>query len=357
MTPPALTPPALLRDRSFWTGLVPPLVLGGIAWAVGQLVPVLGAPVVAILLGLVMGQFAGQRPGWQRGVTFCAKKVLQASIVLLGAGMSLTQVARIGGAGLPVMLGTIILAVGVGIPLSRALKVDRETRILVTYGTSICGASAIATMSQVIGARGAAVAVSIAVIVLYNVAAAVVFPFLGQALHLDFSSFGLWAGTAINDTSSVVAASTSFDAQLGAAGIVAAGMSAAAYAVVVKLTRTLMIVPLALFQQWFGNRQRPAAERTHTVWWRLVPLFLVWFLVAATLRTVGVIPDAWGPTLSFLAHFGTTVAMAAVGMTSSLSAIKDAGWRPLALGGILWLLLALGSLALQALTGQLHTLP
>lgn len=331
----SLTLPPLVRDRSFWFGLVPPFFLGGIAWAVGQRVPVLGAPVVAILLGLVLGQVAGQRPRWRRGVTFCAKKVLQTSIVLLGAGMSLTQVARIGGAGLPVMLGTILLVVGVGIPLSRMLKVERETRILVTYGTAICGASAIATMSQVIGARSAAVAVSIAVIVLYNVLAAVVFPFLGQAMHLDFSSFGLWAGTAVNDTSSVVAAATAFDAQMAAAGITAAGMSAAAYAVVVKLTRTLMLVPLAVYQQWFGNRQRPGAERTDTVWWRLIPPFLVWFLVAATVRSAGVIPDTWGPTLSFLAHFGTTVAMAAVGMTSSLTAIKEAGWRPVALGGIL----------------------
>ena len=349
--------PALLRDRSFWIGLLPPFLVGAIAWAVGRMFPVLGAPVVAILLGLVVGQFAGQRPGWQRGVTFCAKKVLQTSIVLLGAGMSLTEVARIGGAGLPVMIGTILVAVGLGIPLSRSLKVDRETRILITYGTSICGASAIATMSQVIGAGGASVAVAIAVIVLYNVLGAVIFPFLGQAMHLDFSSFGLWAGTAINDTSSVVAASTSFDTQMGAAGMVAVGMSAAAYAVVVKLTRTLMIVPLALFQQWFGNRQLPVEKRKHTVWYRLIPPFLVWFLVAATVRSVGVIPDAWGPTLSFLANFGTTVAMGAVGMTSSLSAIKDAGWRPLALGGILWLLIALASLGLQALTGQLHTLP
>jgi len=347
----------LIRDRSFWIGLLPPVLLGAVAWAVGQAFPVLGAPVVAILLGLVVGQFAGQRPEWARGVTFCAKKVLQTSIVLLGAGMSLAQVAQIGGAGLPVMVGTIVVAVAVGIPLSRKLKVERETRILVTYGTSICGASAIATMSQVIGAGGGPVAVAIAVIVLYNVLGAIVFPFLGQAMHLDFSSFGLWAGTAINDTSSVVAASTSFDTQMAAAGFVAAGMSAAAYAVVVKLTRTLMIVPLALFQQWFGNRILPPEQRTYTVWWRLIPPFLVWFLVAAAARSFGFIPEAWGATVSFLANFGTTVAMAAVGMTSSLTAIKQAGWRPVALGGILWVLIALTSLGLQALTGQLHTLP
>lgn len=352
-----VTPTPLLRDRSFWRGIVPPLVLGIAAWRLGLVFPVLGAPVIGIVLGLVVGQIFGQRRDWARGVGFAAKKVLQASIVVLGATMSLQQVARIGGAGLPVMLGTILVAVGVGLPLARALKVEGQTGSLVTYGTSICGASAIATMSAVMGAEASAVAVAIAVIVLYNVLAAIVFPFLGQAMGLDFASFGLWAGTAVNDTSSVVAASTAFDAQMAAQGVVAAGMTAAAYAVVVKLTRTLMIVPLALFEQVRQNRARPGSERSSAPWYRMVPPFLVFFLLAAALRTVGVIPDAWGPGLTVAAHLGTTVAMAAVGMTSSFTAIRSAGWRPLALGGILWVLVAASSLALQAATGQLRTLP
>ena len=339
-----------------WPGFAAPLVLGLAAWLVGRQLPLLGGPVVGVLAGLVWGQFVGLRPGWAKGVGFCSRQVLQASVVLLGAGMSLQQVAEIGAAGLPVMIGTVVVAVAVGLPLTRALKVERETGLLVTYGTSICGASAIATMSQVIGAQSSAVAVSVAVIVLYNVLAAVVFPYLGQAMGLDHTSFGLWAGTAVNDTSSVVAASTAFDEQLLAAGIVATGMTAASYAVVVKLTRTLMIVPLAVFQQWSSNRNRPAAERTTTPWYRLVPTFLVLFLVAAGLRSLGVIPDAAGPGIRLLAGFGITVAMTAIGMNSSLSAIRAAGWRPLALGAILWALVAVSSLVLQAVTGQLHTL-
>ncbi|MDO5286790.1 MAG: putative sulfate exporter family transporter [Actinomycetia bacterium] len=344
----------LLGDRRFWAGLVPPLLAGGVSWGVGRVLPVLGGPVVAILLGLLVGQLAGQRPGWSTGVTFCSKKVLQGSIVLLGASMSLVQVAQVGRAGLPVMLGTILLAVGAGLPLARLLKMDHVTGGLVTYGTTICGASAIATMSQVMAAPSSAVAVSIGVIVLYNVLAAVIFPLIGQLVHLDASSFGLWAGTAVNDTSSVVAAATSYDQSLLAAGVVAAG-AATGYAVVVKLTRTLMIVPLALFQQWYGRRHH-GGDQEPTSWWRLVPTFLVLFVVAATARTVGLIPAGWAPALTLLAHLGTTVAMAAVGMSSSFRQIRDAGWRPLALGGVLWLLVALGSLGLQAATGHFQTL-
>jgi uncharacterized integral membrane protein (TIGR00698 family) len=214
-------------------GLIPALVIGGIAWGVGRTIPILGGPVVAILIGLVVGQILGQLKEWAAGVKFASKTILQASIVLLGAGMSLSQVAKIGGAGLPVMIGTLVLCVAAGIVIGRAMQVEREARILVTYGTAICGASAIATMSAVIGASGPAIAVSVTVIVLYNVLAAILFPALGHLMGLTQEAFGMWAGTAVNDTSSVLAAATVY------------GAIAASYAVVVKLTRTLSIVPLA----------------------------------------------------------------------------------------------------------------
>lgn len=254
--------------------------------------------------------------------------------------MSLAQVAKIGGAGLPVMIGTLVLCVAGGILIGRAMRVERQARILVTYGTAICGASAIAAMSAVIGASGPAIAISMTVVVIYNVLAAVLFPALGHLLGLSQEAFGMWSGTAVNDTSSVMAAATVY------------GAVAASYAVVVKLTRTLAIVPLALFQTWFQNRQLPPAQRRATVWYRLVPPFLVWFLVAAAVQSMGIIPNAWTEPLKFLAHFGITVAMGAVGMSSSLTAIKDAGWRPVALGGILWVLVASSSLGLQWVTGQ-----
>lgn len=335
-----MTKSALLTNRSFWFGIIPSLVLGTLGWWIGSMFPILGAPVAAILLGLIVGQIFGPRSEWAAGVVFCSKKVLQASIVLLGAGMSLAQVAQIGGDALPVMIGTLIIAVGGGILIGRAMKVERETRILVTYGTAICGASAIATMSAVIGASGSAVAFSITVIVIYNVLGAVLFPLLGHLMGLSQESFGLWAGTAVNDTSSVLAAATAY------------GAAAASYAVVVKLTRTLAIIPLAVFQSWFQNRSIPKENAIKPVWYKLIPSFLGFFLLATAIKSLGVIPASWHDEIKFLAHFGTTVAMAAVGMSSSLSAIKQSGWRPVALGGILWALVATSSLVLQALVGQ-----
>lgn len=322
-------------------GLVPVLVIAVIAWEIGTFIPVIGAPVAAIILGLVAGQIFGQRKEWYAGKAFASRVVLQASIVLLGAGMSLFQVAEIGIEGLPVMIGTLVICIGAGIYIGRLLQVERETRILVTYGTAICGASAIATMSAVIGAAGPAIAISVTVIVLYNVLGAVLFPTLGHMMGMSEEAFGLWAGTAINDTSSVVAAATVY------------GAVAASYAVVVKLTRTLALVPLAIFQTGLENRQLPPEKRHTTVWYKLIPPFLVLFLVAVVIQTLGLIPVSWNSPIRFLAYFGITAAMGAVGMSSSLGAIWSAGWRPVALGGILWILVAASSLALQWLFGLL----
>ena len=341
LTPSPAFPPRIAAALGIAYGLLPVLIIALIAWEIGVLIPILGGPVAAILIGLAVGQVFGQRKEWASGKTFASKIILQASIVLLGAGMSLWQVATIGRAGLPVMIGTLVICVAAGIVVGRALGVERDTRILITYGTAICGASAIATMSAVIGAAGPAIAISVTVIVVYNVLAAVLFPMLGHLLGLSEPAFGLWAGTAINDTSSVVAAATVF------------GVVAASYAVVVKLTRTLAIVPLALFQTWFQNRGLPETERKSTAWYRLIPLFLILFLVAVLIQTAGIIPPAWNDTIRFLAYFGITAAMAAVGMSSSFAAIRDAGWRPVVLGGILWVLVAVSSLLLQALFGLL----
>lgn len=324
-----------------FTGLIPPLGIGIIAWGVGQIVPILGGPVVAILIGLIVGQIFGLRSEWIDGVAFASKKILQGSIVLLGAGMSLSQVAQIGGSGLPIMIGTLAVCLIGGLLIGRALKIEEQIRSLVTYGTAICGASAIATMSVVIGASGPAIAVSITVIVLYNVLGAVLFPVIGHILGLSQEAFGMWAGTAINDTSSVVAAATVY------------GTIAATYAVVVKLTRTLAIIPLALFQTWSLNSRLPEEDRHTTIWYKLIPPFLILFIAAAAIQSLGIIPQTMNSPINFLAHFGTTVAMAAVGMSSSLTAIKEAGWRPVVLGGILWFMVATSSLILQWLSGNL----
>ncbi len=328
-------------EARIWAGLALAVGLGLVATVLGRLAPVVGAPVFGIVLGLLVRQWLGQRDNLSAGIGFSSRVVLQIAVVLLGAGLSLTQIAQIGWSALPVMLGTLGLALVAGPVIGRWLGVGYETRTLITVGTGICGASAIATVSAVIGASSTAIAVSMTVIFVYNVLAALLFPALGQLMGMSQESFGLWAGTAINDTSSVVAAATIY------------GAVATSQAVVVKLTRTLMIIPISVGHAWRRSRTVDAGEggmRARMQWNRLVPPFLLLFLVAAALNTAGAIPDSWQDPLKALAVFCTAVALSAVGLSTPVTAMREAGWRPLALGGVLWGLVATSALGLQLLT-------
>lgn len=334
-----------------WPGLALAAVLGGAATWVGGVVPVLGGPVVGIVLGVLCRELllprAGRRWDTGPGARTASKQVLQSAVVLLGLGLSLSQVVRTGRSALPVMLGTLTVGLVGAALVGRRLGLDRETRTLVGVGTAICGASAIATTSAVIGASEVAIATSVTTIFFFNVLAAVLFPLVGHALGLSQAAFGLWAGTAVNDTSSVVAAGTVF------------GASALATAVVVKLTRTLMIVPVSLGLALGTHRRARAAARTGgqdappVVWTRLVPPFLVLFLVAAAVNSTGVLPGGWQPALGWTARLLTAVALAGVGLLTPVEGLRRAGWRPLALGGVLWIAVAASSLGLQAVTGRL----
>lgn len=350
MTEPASTPQPppgggrpLLLVPTTWVGILVAAALGAAATGVGHLVPVIGGPVAGIVLGVLVRRATGPRPLLAPGVAFCSKVVLQAAVVLLGAGLSLSQVVHTGGSALPVMFGTLAVALGGTALVGRWLSIERETRTLIGVGTGICGASAIATVSAVIGASEVAIAYSITTIFVFNILAAVAFPILGHLMGLSQGAFGLWAGTAINDTSSVVAAATVY------------GAAATSAAVIVKLTRTLMIIPISVsLALGLHRRERDGAGGGGGMpWQRLVPPFLVLFVVAAAVNTTGVIPAGWHGTIALVAGYFTTVALTAVGLSTPLESMRQAGWRPLALGGVLWVLVASSSLGLQSLTGLL----
>jgi uncharacterized integral membrane protein (TIGR00698 family) len=183
------------------------------------------------------------------------------------------------------------------------------------------------------------VSYAIATIFLFNIAAVVVFPPIGHALALSPHAFGLWAGTAINDTSSVVAASFSY------------GVAAGNEAVIVKLTRTVLIVPIVLVLAAVAVREK---RRGLPIAWRsILPLFLVLFVVAACLNTAGLIPAPAHAWIATLALGLIVVALTGVGLSTSITEMRAAGGRPILLGGLLWIIVALSSLIVQRATGQL----
>jgi len=270
-------------------------------------------------------------------VGFSAKALLQWSIVLLGAQLSLSQIARGGASSLPVMLGTFAIVIALAYVAGRALHLDRDLRRLLAIGTAICGGSAIAALSSVIDVDRSDVAYALGTVFFFNIVAVLTFPVLGHAMALSQNAFGLWAGTAINDTSSVVAAAFAYGHEAGNA------------AVVVKLVRTLLIVPIVVYYAWRTIADRAGERRVQ--WRAVMPWFVLWFLVAAALNSAGVIPAAWHAGIARTALFTIVVALGGVGLSSDVERMKAAGLRPLALGAILWVAIACSSLAIAHFAG------
>lgn len=319
--------------------------VAALATALGGVTPVVGAPVIAIVCGVTVALVKKPTTRLTPGIAFASKRVLQGSVVVLGFGLSLGQVLSTGIQSLPVLLGTLTIALGMAWFAGRAMGLQGDTRTLIGVGTAICGASAIAAADAVIDADKAKVSYAIATIFTFNVVAVLLYPTIGHALGFSQHTFGLWTGTAINDLSSVVAASTVY------------GHAAASYGVVVKLTRTLAIIPICLGLATFRGRRRnetvEASPGGRIELRRILPLFIVAFLAAVVLNTIGVVPQGWHHDLSDLSTWMITAALAAIGLSTDVGQIRQAGFRPLALGAILWLTVGLASLGLQALTGAL----
>lgn len=336
---------AARRVAALLPGIGLSLAIAVVATILGRVEPIIGGPVFGVVLGMVAA--AVLRPGTtlRPGIGFTGKHVLQASIVVLGTGLSLVEVVHTGVSSLPVMLGTLALAGGTTVVFGRLLHVDGNLRMLIGVGTGVCGASAIAAVTAVVGAIEVDVAYAISTIFAFNVAAVLLFPALGHLLGLSQHAFGLWAGTAINDTSSVVATAYTY------------GTAAGAYGVVIKLTRSLMIVPICL-----GLAARQLRRRRHGTgtsvatsmpWLKVFPWFIVYFLLAAAANTMGLVPHGWHSLLAALATFLITVALAGIGLSARFGTMRTMGVRPLLLGAALWATVAVGSLAIQGATGLL----
>ncbi|MGY1440017.1 YeiH family protein [Streptomyces reniochalinae] len=330
-------------------GLALAVAIAAVATVLGRLMPVVGGPVSGIVLGVLVAVAVRPQAVLRPGIAFAGRGVLQTAVVVLGAQLSLGQIMKVGLGSLPVMLVTLAACLAAAYWLGRRLGIVRDLRTLIGVGTGICGASAIAAVTPVIGAMEAEVAYAVSTIFVFNVAAVLTFPFLGHLLDMSQHAFGLFAGTAVNDMSSVVAAATTF------------GGPAADYAVVVKLARTLLIIPICLGLAALVRRRTAAtanaaeADRTEPRRirvGRLIPWFLVGFIALAAVNTAGLVPQAAHEPLSTLAVFLITVALSAIGLSTEPAKLRRAGPAPLLLGGLLWLVVSATSLGLQYLLGH-----
>ncbi|BCL77242.1 hypothetical protein JHS3_29780 [Jeongeupia sp. HS-3] len=327
--------------QTHYQGLLLALGLATIAALLGHAFPLIGGPVFGILLGLLLNNLRSPGERFRPGITFASKQILQWSIVALGVGLSFTKVAQTGMQSLTVTLVTISSAFLSAIVLGKLLGVPDKLKVLIGVGTAICGGSAIAAVTPIIKPDDHETAFSISTIFLFNIVAVLLFPFLGHLFGMSDKGFGLWAGTAINDTSSVVAAGYSYSQIAGQ------------YATIVKLTRATLIIPVCLCLALYMAHQHRKAGAENFSLKRIFPWFILWFVVASVLSTLGFIPAAVVPYASQIAQFLIVVALTAIGLSSNLRQMRGTGFRPVLLGLGVWICVATSSLMVQHLMGQL----
>jgi uncharacterized integral membrane protein (TIGR00698 family) len=331
-------------EKSMITGILTCLLIAVPAWILGKTFPVIGGPVFGILFGIILAFF--KRPEkLEKGIKYTSKKILQYSIILLGFEMNLFNVIKVGGQSLLVMIFTLSASFLTAYFVGKALKIDSNTTVLIGVGTSICGGSAIAATAPVIRAKDEDVAQAISTIFLFNIIAVFIFPALGHAIGLSDTGFGMWAGTAINDTSSVVAAGASWSSAAG-------NNTALAFATIVKLTRTLMIVPITLVLAIYTSRKISRENSTEGFSFiKVFPWFVLGFVLTAILNTFLPIPDEFSAMLVQIGKFMIVMAMTAIGLNTNLKKLLTNGIKPIGLGLCCWFMVAVVSLVVQKVIG------
>lgn len=319
---------AFKRIATIIPGLSVSLIIAMIARAIEKSLPIhiIGASVIALFLGMILNHF--WKPEiFNAGIRFTSKKVLKFAIILLGASLSVNVILSVGKLSLVVMLFTLLTCFGGGYFIGKALKLNWKLSNLISAGTGICGGSAIAAIAPVIEAEDSDIAYAMSATFLFDMAMIVLFPIMGRMLGLDDMAYGLWAGTAVNDTSSVVAAGYAFSEGAGD------------FATMVKLTRTLSIIPTVLVFSLIHLRLK-RKQSSEVVYRRvnllnLFPWFILGFLALAALNSIGIIPSGVSAMAKNVSKFLMVAALGAIGLNTSFRDMKKSGINPMIHGFII----------------------
>lgn len=320
--------------KKYLPGILLSFGIAAVSIFLGGLLPLIGSSVLAIVFGIVLNNSMKLPAAFQEGLSYSGKKLLQYSIIFLGFSMSIGQVSETGISSLRISLITILIAFLAAYLAGRFFKMNRVLTILIGFGTAICGGSAIAAASPILEADEEEIALSISTIFFFNILAVFIFPFLGHLLQMSDAFFGTWAGTAINDTSSVVAAGYTYSP------------SAGDLATIVKLSRALMIVPACLiFAAYRYIKSKQSAQKTNLK--QIFPWFIAWFVLASLVSSLGFLPAAIIPYTKFISQWLMAMALAAIGAKVSFKQFKQAGAAPLLTGAFAWFCVAVSSLIIQ----------
>ncbi|MDO4431913.1 MAG: putative sulfate exporter family transporter [Aerococcaceae bacterium] len=295
------------------------------AYWIGQQFPVLGSSTSAILLGAILAQTPLKSHLNTSLIKKISSSLLKYAIIFLGLTLSFKTLSGIGFSALFVIVPVIFVAFATATLLGKKLRIPRNTQLLVGMGTAICGGSAIAAAAPILEADEDDIAFAITTIFLFNLVGLLIFPMLGRLLGYSDVQFGIFAGAAINDTSSVVAAGFAYS---DAAGEIAT---------VVKLVRTLMIVPacLTLLYTRYRHSEKNAAFSLRQLQ-KIIPTFIIGFVLAVVVASVFSLPADWVTYIKLLSRLMMTAALSAVGLSMNIQQLKHAGRSAIVLGGLTW---------------------
>ena len=327
-------------------GLLLSAFVAAVAILLNTLIPgdIIGATVMALLVGMALNPLLNKYKFFDSGVSYTGKMILRIGIILMGVNLNLTDVLNVGKYSLFVMLFTMATAFGMGNLIGRLFGMNWKLTNLLSVSTAICGGSAVAAVGPVIKAKDEDIAYAISSTFIFDVLTVIVFPWIGIALGMSSIGYGLWTGTAVNDTSSVVAAGYAFSELAGNT------------AVIVKLTRTLFIIPYVLIFSVITERIEARAEgntvKSPVNLKKIFPYFVLFFLLVVIVRSIGIIPNGVIPTLSKGSKFCMVMALSAIGLKTSFGDIKNIGFKPMILGFIVDTLVVFVSIGVQVITGR-----
>ena len=309
----------------------------------------IGSAVIAMFIGMILNYFLRTTKVFASGLKFTSKKILKFAIILLGLSLNITTILNVGKMSLTVMIFTLLTCFGGGYFIGKALGLNWKLSNLISAGTGICGGSAIAAIAPTIDADDNDVAYAMSATFLFDMAMIVLFPIMGQAMGMTDQAFGIWAGTAVNDTSSVVATGYAFSEGAGD------------FATMVKLTRTLAIIPTVITfafvqlrlkrKEALANSQNVSELKANFSITKIFPWFILGFLAMSIVASVFPIPAAVVSGTKSASKFLMVCALAAIGLNTSFSSMKKAGIRPMIHGFIISALVVIVALFVEIAMG------
>lgn len=338
--------------KKYSYGIILTLALALVSIYISSLIPMhlISGGVFALLLGMCLNPIVEKHHIFKGGISFVSKKILRLSIILMGLTLSIWQVFEVGKYSLIVMTFTLISAFGGGYLLGKAFGMDWKLSGLISAGTGICGGSAIAAIAPTIDAEDTQIAYAISATFIFDIVMVILFPLMGRYFGMSDIGFGLWAGTAVNDTSSVVAAGYAFSDMAGQ------------FAVIVKLTRTLSIIPVVLLFSFINERLNAkqaqangqAVHKKRKVDLKQIfPWFILLFLAMVAVKSSGIVSDNFSSNISSISKLFMVMALAAIGLKTNFSQMSKSGFKPMIHGFIISALVVVVSFVVQLFIGQL----